>query len=135
MNNEIIKIASENIPVVTSFYGTTVAEKKKYYTALNAPVGDVKDIVNRPITITDYHMAYEERTDTEGVTYGRITTTIVLEDGASYVTTYKSFAKSLVQLLSVFGQPDTWDDHKMQVCVKTVTYTGGMHDGLRIDLV
>lgn len=133
--NEIIKIANETTPVITSFNAVTIDDKKRFYNALNNPVGDVKDLINQPIDISDYHMQYETRTNDDGDEYGRIKTTIITADGKSYTTTYKSFAKSLVQLMQVFGLPETWDNHKITIIVRNVAYQGGLHDGMTIDVV
>ena len=133
--NEIIRIANETMPVVSSFNATTINEKKRFYNALNNPDGDVKDLINQQIEITDYHMKWEQRSDDDGIIYDRIKTTIITADGKSYSTTFKSFAKSLIQLMEVFGLPESWENHKIAVVVRNVAYQGGLHDGMRIDVV
>lgn len=133
--NEIIKIANEIQPVVTSFNAVTIDDKKRFYNALNNPTGDVKDLINQQIEITDFHMKWEQRNDEEGFVYDRIKTTIITADGKSYSTTFKSFAKSLVQLMEVFGLPETWENHKITIIVRNVAYQGGLHDGMAIDVV
>lgn len=133
--NEIIKIATETLPVVTSFNAETIDDKKRFYNALNNPAGDVKDIINQPIEISDYHMQWEQRTNDDGFSYDRIKTTIITSDGKSFTTTYKSFAKSLVQLMQVFGLPESWENHKISVVVRNVAYQGGLHDGMTIDVI
>lgn len=133
--NEIISIANETLPVVSSFNASTIDDKKRFYNALNNPDGDVKDLINQQVEITDFHMKWEQRADDEGIVYDRIKTTIITADGKSYSTTFKSFAKSLVQLMEVFGLPETWENHKITVVVRNVAYQGGLHDGMRIDVV
>lgn len=133
--NEIIKIANETLPVVSSFNAETIEDKKRFYNALNNPAGDVKDLINQPIEISDYHMQWEQRTNDDGEPYDRIKTTIITADGNSYTTTYKSFAKSLVQLMQVFGLPESWDNHKISVVIRNVAYQGGLHDGMSIDVI
>lgn len=134
MENMLV-LANENQPVVTSFNAVTVEDKKRIYNALNNPTGNIKDIINQEIELTDYHMQFEERTDQNtGVVYGKITTTVILSDGRAMTSTYKSFAKSLINLMSVFGTPSEWPDHKLKVVVRSVSYQGGLHDGLRIDI-
>lgn len=133
--NEIIKIANEIQPVVTSFNAVTIEDKKRFYNALNNPTGDVKELINQPIEIVDFHMKWEQRNDEEGFLYDRIKTTIITADGKSYSTTFKSFAKSLVQLMEVFGLPETWENHKITIIVRNVAYQGGLHDGMAIDVI
>lgn len=133
--NEIIKIANEIQPVVSSFNAVTIDDKKRFYNALNNPTGDVKDLINQLVEIADFHMKWEQRNDDDGIVYDRIKTTIITADGKSYTTTYKSFAKSLVQLMEVFGMPETWENHKITVVVRNVSYQGGLHDGMSIDIV
>lgn len=133
--NEIIKIANEIQPVVTSFNADTIDDKKRFYNALNNPTGDVKELINQQIEIVDFHMKWEQRNDDDGIVYDRIKTTIITADGKSYATTFKSFAKSLVQLMEVFGLPEKWENHKITVIVRNVSYQGGLHDGMAIDIV
>lgn len=134
MNTSLVKLASAENPIITSIQAETFDDKKRFYNAVNNPVGDVTEIINQPVTVTDFHMKHETKTNDDGVEYDGLTTTIILDDGRSYKTTYRSFAKSLINLLSVFGTPDIWDNHRMTVIIKTVKYGGGMHDGLTIDI-
>lgn len=134
MNTSLVKLASAENPIITSIQAETFDEKKRFYNAVNNPVGDVSDIINQPITITDFYMRHENKVNDVGVEYDGLTTTIILDDGRSYTTTYRSFAKSLINLLSVFGSPDIWENHQLTVIIKTVKYGGGLHDGLTIDI-
>lgn len=133
--NDLVRLPNDSNPIITSVCAETFEDKKRIYNAVNAPTGDINDIVNNDVEICDYHMSYEQKVDEEGFVYDRIKTTILLTDGRSYSTTYKSFAKSLMQLMSIFGVPDVWTDHKLTVRVRTVKYQGGLHDGLSIDVV
>lgn len=133
--NELVKIASVENPIVTSITAETFEDKKRFYNAVNAPTGDVQDIVNTEVYLTDYHMTAEEKLDDDGVFFTAVKTTIILDDGRSYKTTYKSFAKSLVQLMNIFGTPESWTDHKLKVKIKTVNYSGGLHSGLDIEVI
>ena len=133
--NTLVKIATNDNPVVTSFAPSTLDDKKRFYNALNNPTGDISDIINQQVELTDYHMMCEERTSEDGFAYERVKTTVILSDGRVYTTTYKSFAKSLVQLMQVFGLPEEWENHKLAVVVRSVKYQGGLHDGLTIDVV
>lgn len=132
--NELVRLANNENPVITSVMAETFDDKKRFYNAVNNPTGDINDIVNQAVTITDYHMRYEQKINDDGEPYDALATVVILDDGRSYKTSYKSFAKSLVNLMSVFGTPDVWDNHRITVVVKTVKYGGGMHDGLTIDI-
>lgn len=133
-NNSLVRLASEETPVITSVSAETFDEKKRFYNAISNPTGDMNDIVNQPVTIVDFHMKHETKVNDDGFEYDGLTTTVILEDGRSYKTTYRSFAKAFVNLMSVFGTPDIWENHRITVIVKTVKYGGGMHDGLTIDI-
>lgn len=134
MNTSII-LVNEEKPVLTSMQANSIDDKKRFYNALNSPNGDVRDVVNTEITLKDFHMSYEEKVNEEGEFFKAVKTTIVLTDGRSYSTTYKSFAKSLIQLMQIFGTPDEWENHEIRIKVRTVTYSGGLHDGLTIDVL
>lgn len=134
MNTSIVLVNEEN-PVLTSMQAVSMEDKKRFYNAINSPTGDIKDIVNNDVTITDFHMGYEEKMSDDGEFYKSVKTTIVLNDGRSYSTTYKSFAKSLIQLMQIFGTPENWENHEIRIKVRTVSYGGGMHDGLTIDVL
>lgn len=133
--NTLVRIASAENPVVTSINATTMTDKVRFYNAVNQPTGDVRDVINTELTISDFHMTRSDGVTDEGEPYDKITTTVICADGRSYATTYRSFAKSLVQFMSIFGTPDTWDNHSMKIKVQTVKYSGGMHDGLTITAV
>lgn len=133
--NELVTIATVENPIVTSIKADTFDDKKRFYNAVNAPTGDVQDIVNTEVYLTDYHMTAEEKVDDEGEVFTAVKTVIILDDGRSYKTTYKSFAKSLIQLMQIFGTPDSWNEHKLKVKVKTVNYSGGLHSGLDIEVL
>lgn len=133
--NALVRIASAENPVVTSINATTMADKVRFYNAINQPTGDIRDMINTELTISDFHMTRTDGFTDDGEPYDKITTTVICEDGRSYSTTYRSFAKSLVQFMSIFGTPDTWENHVMKIKVQTVKYSGGMHDGLTITAV
>lgn len=134
MNTNIVLVNEEN-PVLTSMQAVSMEDKKRFYNAINSPTGDIKDIVNNEVTMTDFHMGYEEKINEDGEFYKSVKTTIVLDDGRSYSTTYKSFAKSLIQLMQIFGTPENWENHVIRIKIRTVSYGGGMHDGLTIDVL
>lgn len=133
--NELVTIATVENPIVTSITAVTFEDKKRFYNAVNAPTGDVQDIVNTEVYLTDFHMTAEEKVDEEGEVFTAVKTVVILDDGRSYKTTYKSFAKSLIQLMQIFGTPDSWTDHKLKVKIKTVNYSGGLHSGLDIEVI
>ena len=133
--NTLVRIASAENPVVTSINATTIEDKVRFYNAVNQPSGDIRDVINTTLTICDFHMTRSDGVTDDGEAYDKITTTIICKDGKSYSTTYRSFAKSLVQFMSIFGAPDTWENHSMKIMVQTVKYSGGMHDGLTITAV
>lgn len=133
--NELVTIATVENPIVTSITADTFEDKKRFYNAVNAPTGDVQDIVNTEVYLTDFHMAAEEKVDEDGEVFTAVKTVVILDDGRSYKTTYKSFAKSLIQLMQIFGTPDRWYEHKLKVKIKTVNYSGGLHSGLDIEVI
>ena len=134
MNTSLVKLANAENPIITSINAETFEDKKRFYNAVNNPVGDVTEIINQPVTITDFYMRHETKPTDAYFVYVCPTPTFIPHDGRSHKTTFRSLANSLVNLLRVFGTPDIWDNHKLTVVIKTVKYGGGMHDGLTIDI-
>lgn len=93
-----------------SIKATTVAEKKKLYNALQQCDYKLNDVKGQNIKVKDIYIREYVQADENGNESTKHTTILFDEAGKSYVTASNFFYYALARIISVFGEPSTWDE-------------------------
>lgn len=120
MKNEIIRI-NEETPAYCSMVAETRQEKAVLYNAVQNPDSKISDHINQKIQFINVKMEQVEMTDEEtGDTHKAIRTILITPDGKGILCTSNGIARSLYDMFSIFGTPDTWDGEVMECIVRQV---------------
>lgn len=120
MANEIIRI-NEETPAYCSMVAETREEKAVLYNAVQNPDSKISDHINQKIQFINVKMEQVEMTDEEtGETRKAIRTILITPDGKGILCTSNGIARSLYDMFSIFGTPDTWEGEVMECIVRQV---------------
>ena len=120
MANEIIRI-NEETPSYCSMVAESRQEKAVLYNAVQNPDSKISDHINQKIQFVNVKMEQVEMTDEEtGETRKAIRTILITPDGKGILCTSNGIARSLYDMFTIFGTPDTWEGEVMECIVRQV---------------
>ena len=120
MANEIIRI-NEETPSYCSMVAESRQEKAVLYNAVQNPDSKISDHINKKIQFVNVKMEQVEMTDEEtGDTRKAIRTILITPEGKGILCTSNGIARSLYDMFTIFGTPDTWDGEVMECIVRQV---------------
>lgn len=120
MANEIIRI-TDTTPAYCSMAAVTREEKAVLYNACQNPTSKISDHINQKIAFINVKMEQVEMTDEEtGETRKAIRTILITPEGEGILCTSNGIARSLYDMFSIFGTPDTWEGEVMECIVRQV---------------
>ena len=120
MANEIIRI-NEETPSYCSMVAETRQDKAVLYNAVQNPDSKISDHINQKIQFVNVKMEQVEMTDEEtGDTRKAIRTILITPDGKGILCTSNGIARSLYDMFTIFGTPDTWEGEVMECIVRQV---------------
>ena len=120
MANEIIRI-NEETPSYCSMVAESRQEKAVLYNAVQNPDSKISDHINQKIQFVNVKMDQVEMTDEEtGETRKAIRTILITPDGKGILCTSNGIARSLYDMFTIFGKPDTWEGEVMECIVRQV---------------
>lgn len=120
MANEIIRI-NEETPSYCSMVAESRQEKAVLYNAVQNPDSKISDHINQKIQFVNVKMEQVEMTDEEtGDTRKAIRTILITPDGKGILCTSNGIARSLYDMFTIFGTPDTWEGEVMECIVRQV---------------
>ena len=120
MANEIIRI-NEETPSYCSMVAETRQDKAVLYNAVQNPDRKISDHINQKIQFVNVKMEQVEMTDEEtGDTRKAIRTILITPDGKGILCTSNGIARSLYDMFTIFGTPDTWEGEVMECIVRQV---------------
>ena len=109
------EISSVNVAAnlqASGFYstikGTTLEDKKTVYQAVNGS-DSVADLVGSVVGLKHIIVQEVEITSEDGEVVTVPRTTLVLDDGKVYSATSKGLLNSVRNIISIFGDPNEWD--------------------------
>lgn len=118
--NEIIRI-NEETPSYCSMVAETRQEKAVLYNAVQNPDSKISDHINQKIQFVNVKMDQVDMTDEEtGETRKAIRTILITPDGKGILCTSNGIARSLYDMFTIFGTPDTWEGEIMECIVRQV---------------
>lgn len=120
MANEIIRI-NEETPSYCSMVAESRQEKAVLYNAVQNPDSKISDHINQKIQFVNVKMEQVEMTDEEtGDTRKAIRTILITPEGKGILCTSNGIARSLYDMFTIFGTPDTWEGEVMECIVRQV---------------
>lgn len=120
MANEIIRI-NEETPSYCSMVAESRQEKAVLYNAVQNPDSKISDHINQKIQFVNVKMEQVEMTDEEtGETRKAIRTILITPEGKGILCTSNGIARSLYDMFTIFGTPDTWEGEVMECIVRQV---------------
>lgn len=118
--NEIIRITEET-PSYCSMVAESRQEKAVLYNAVQNPDSKISDHINQKIQFVNVKMEQVEMTDEEtGDTRKAIRTILITPEGKGILCTSNGIARSLYDMFTIFGTPDTWEGEVMECIVRQV---------------
>lgn len=125
MANEIMKLNDEALNY-TSMTLASKRDKVTFYNAVQNPDSKLSDHINKKITFIHVSMTactIQEKDDLGNpipdAIHKTVKTVFVTPDGKGIITTSMGVARALMDMFSIFGTPDTWDE-PMTCLVKQV---------------
>ena len=106
-----------------TFDTSKLSGQKKLYKATNASKL-LRDFMETPLPVADFVFSPTTVTTEAGETEQVMGVYLVDNQGNAYVSSSNGVIRSAMQILSMFGQPSTWDEPLTVVCRETNTAKG-----------
>lgn len=125
-NDSVVAItANKFAPAYCSFTANTKEEKAKLFKALTNPDYKIGDCINKTILVKDIFAEIVESYSEEDKEMRKCTRVVLFDkDGKTYQSVSSGIAKSLQRLLTVFGEPSTWEG-TLPLTIKQIPYGKG----------
>lgn len=115
-----------------TFDTEAMSGRKKLYKATNA-ASLLRDFMNTPIQAVGFVFSPTTVTTETGETDTVVGGYIIDKDGNAYVSSSGGVCKSILQIISQFGDPETWDEPLTVVCKETNTAKGRRYKFLDVE--